>query len=670
MALHIEQLTLYKHGLGFFERGGSAEASFTLEFPRRAMDDVLKSLTVLPANATVSGVAFETPPDRNPEAQRQPLHINAERPLSSVVDAFSGRRVSVSLGDKEIEGELIGLEREDEEHLERALLVVQTNEGIRLLALRKITNIALLDDTTQGDLAFALESKRRDDERSHARVTLSNASDVQVNYIAPAPAWRVSYRVITAAVTDTQSTSAATSATSASAAGPGTIPGSEQHIDDSEIRDVFLQGWGIFDNTLEEDLEDVQLTLTAGMPVSFRYGLHQPTTPTRPFLQDESRVISAPMDFAVMRGGNADAVDAEMAEPAGAMMMSASAPKMRRERSQISAATMAQSAPIQASGDARGALFAYKIDAPVTVRRGESGMVPILSVKTRGERELLYNPNKNPNHPASSVRFKNGDLTLERGPATVIDNGEYAGEAVIPFTTGGTEVILAFAVELGISVSSEVRSREETRSVSVRDGSLFVGAVEYIESTYTVDSQLAERCVVTIEHPRQYNAELETVAIESSVGEARFKCPVGQRASVDFSVVEKRDRSRYEYVRGVDGARLQSYLDNRLVDRKLFDELSGILTTQATIFTIEQATIQREADREKVRERMNDTRENLSSLDATDDSSLRKRFVKQLEAFDDEMLAFDTQDQTARNEIARLETLIANELQRLSAPTK
>ena len=165
-------------------------------------------------------------------------------------------------------------------------------------------------------------------------------------------------------------------------------------------------------------------------------------------------------------------------------------------------------------------------------------------------------------------------------------------------------------------------------------------------------------------------AELETVAIESSVGEARFKCPVGQRASVDFLVVEKRDRSRYEYVRGVDGARLQSYLDNRLVDRKLFDELSGILTTQATIFSIEQATIQREADREKVRERMNDTRENLSSLDATDDSSQRKRFVKQLEAFDDEMLAFDTQDQTARNEIARLETLISNELQRLSASTK
>jgi hypothetical protein len=669
MALNIERLTLYKHGLGFFERCGAAEASFTLEFPRRAMDDVLKSLTVLPATATVSGVAFETPPDRNPEAQRQPLHLNAERPLSSLIDAFVGRQVIVSIGDKRVEGALIGLEREEEEHLKRAVLAVQTSSGIRLLPLDDVSAIAFADDSAEGDLSFALETKRRDEERSYARVTLTNESEVQVNYIAPAPAWRVSYRIITSPV----------HATTASSLHPLTSPPSEQPDSgdssrlvpspDSEARDVFIQGWGIFDNTLEEDLENVQLTLTAGMPVSFRYGLHQPTTPTRPTIEEDSRVISAPMEFAAMSASGAiyESMDMESAAP---MAMAAPAPLMRKSRSQLSATTLGESAPTQATGDARGALFAYRIDAPVNVRRGESGMVPILTVKTRGQRELLYNPRKNPNHPASSVRFTNGDLTLERGPATVLDNGEYAGEAIIPFTTSGTEVILAFAVELGISVSSQLSSREETHSVAVRDGSLFVGAVEYIETTYSIASQLAEPCVVTLEHPRQYNAEVETVAVESNVGEARFKCPVSPRATVEFVVVEKRDRSRYEYVRGVDGDRLQDFLNNRLVDRKLFDELSQILATQATIFSIEQATIQREADRGKIRERMNDTRENLSSLDAKDDSSLRKRFVKQLEAFDDEMLDFDKQDQASLQEIARLETTVANELQRLSASSQ
>lgn len=680
MALNIERLTLYKHGLGFFERGGSAEASFTLEFPRRSMDDVLKSLTVLPATATVSGVAFETPPDRNPDAQRQPLHINAERPLSSVIDAFSGRRVSISLGDKEIEGELIGLEREDEEHLERALLVVQSSEGIRLLPLRKITNIALLDDHAQGDLAFALETKRRDEERSYARVALSNSSEVQINYIAPAPAWRVSYRIITSSVLDAKEPTASTGKTATGITATNrtnatnetnetdeTGPASKE-VAASELRDVFVQGWGIFDNTLEEDLENVQLTLTAGMPVSFRYGLHQPTTPTRPFVEEDSRVISAPMEFAAMSAASASYEHMDMMESGAPMGMVAPAPIMKRSRTQLSAASVGESAPVQASGDARGALFAYKIEAPVAVRRGESGMVPILSVKTRGVRELLYNPRSGHSNPASSIRFKNGDLTLERGPATIIESGEYAGEAIVPFTTSGTEVILAFALELGVSISSVERIRSETRSVSMRDGSLFVGAVEYIDTMYTVDSQLAEACVITIEHPLHYSAELETNPTESNVSEARFKVFVGSRTSSDFEVVEKRDRSQYESVRGLDGARLQSFLEARLLDRKLFDELSEVLATQATIFSIEQATIQREADREKIRERMNDTRENLSSIDSTDDSGLRKRFVQQLGVFDDQMLAFDTQDQTSGEEIARLEALIANELQRLSQP--
>jgi hypothetical protein len=640
MALHIERLTLYKHGLGFFERGGEAEASFVLEFPRRAMDDILKSLTVLPKTATVSGVAFETPADRNPEAQRRPLDIDADRPLSSVIDAFAGRRISVSVGDRSVEGELVGLEREEDEHLERALLAVNTVTGIRLLALRDVTKIALLDDSAQGDLSFALENKRRDEERSYARVTLSSASEVQVNYIAPAPAWRVSYRVLAAPI---------------------------EGEANSEARDVFVQGWGIFDNTLEEDLEDVQLTLTAGMPVSFRYGLHQPTTPNRPFVQDDSRVISAPMEFAAMGGGDYDHMDMMMAEPAGAMEMAAApAPMMKRSRMQMTAASVGESAPIQASGDARGALFAYRIDAPVTVRRGESGMVPILSVKACGERELLFNARKNANHPASSVRFRNGTLTLERGPATVIDNGEYAGEAIVPFTTAGTEVILAFAVELGVSVSSQAISREETRSVVVRDGSLFVGVVEYIETTYTVVSQLAQPCVVTLEHPRQYNAELETKAIESTVSEARFKCPVGSRATVESKIVEKRDRSRFESVRGIDGDRLQEFLNEKLLDRTLYDALSEVLTLQARVFTLEQSTEQRENEREKVRERMNDTRANLSSLDATQDSSLRERFVKQLETLEDRMVAFDTEDSDVAREVERLEHDIANELLRLS----
>ncbi len=57
-----------------------------------------------------------------------------------------------------------------------------------------------------------------------------------MSYIAPAPTWRVSYRLVTGEQRRTRTARA------------------------------LLLGWGIFDNRLEEDLEGISLSLVAGCP--------------------------------------------------------------------------------------------------------------------------------------------------------------------------------------------------------------------------------------------------------------------------------------------------------------------------------------------------------------------------------------------------------------------
>jgi molecular chaperone GrpE (heat shock protein) len=627
--LKIQRVTLYKHGLGFFERSGTTDSSFELEFPRRAMDDVLKSLTVISlGDAKVLGVAFETPPDRNANAQRRIMPIDDETPISSVIAAFAGYKVRVQVGDRALEGELLGLEREDEDHLKRALLAVSTPERVELVPLAQVSSLALLDDRANADLRFALESRRRDEERSSARVRLSGPGEVSVSYIAPAPAWRVSYRVLARAVKG-----------------------------DSEARDVFVQGWGVFDNTLEEDLDNVQLTLTAGMPVSFRYELHQPNTPDRPIMRDDSRVMSAPVEFEAV-AASADSMDM--------MKMAAPAPAMKMQRARKLEAQLEESAPVQASSEARGALFAYHIDAPVSVRRGESGMVPIVGFKTRGSRELLFNPQKTPDHPTSSLRFKNSNLTLERGPAVVLDEANYAGEAVVPFTPDGGELILAFAVELGITVRHELRMREETSRLRFQDGSLFIDVIEFITTIYEAESALANESVLTLEHPRGYNATLETPSLESNLEFARFKFSVPARQKATFEVLEKRTLSRYQDVQGLNGQMLKHYLHDHLLEPSTFEALMTILEHQAHISALQTELQQLERDREQIRNRMNDTRQNLSALDAAKDSKLRTRLVGQLEALEDAMNAFDQRQQAIITEISSFESKISSSLQNLS----
>jgi hypothetical protein len=648
--LKIHRVTLYKHGLGFFERSGtvglsaeglSAEGSstnskleFVLEFPRRAMDDVLKSLTVISlGEAKVLGVAFETPPDRNPNAQRQVLPINDETPISSLIVAFAGYNVRVQVGDRTLEGELLGLEREEEDHLKRALLAVSTASQVELVPLAQVSNLALLDDRANADLRFALESRRRDEDRSSARVRLSGPSEVSVSYIAPAPAWRVSYRVLARAVEG-----------------------------DTEARDVFMQGWGVFDNTLEEDLDNVQLTLTAGMPVSFRYELHQPNTPDRPLMRDDSRVLSAPAEFETMSGmiaasaANMDMMMAQAPSPA---------PKMSKRARQLEK-QLEQSAPVQASGEARGALFAYHIDAPVCVRRGESGMVPIVGFKARGSRELLFNPQKTPDHPTSSLRFNNANLTLERGPAVVLDEANYAGEAVVPFTSAGGELLLAFAAELGITVRSELRQREETSKLRFQDGNLFIDVIEFVTTVYEAESALANESVLTLEHPRGYNTTLETQATQSNLEFARFKFTVPANQKASFEVLEKRTISRYQDVRGLNGQMLKLYLRDHLLEPRTFEALMTILEHQAQIADLNAELIKLEQDREQTRGRMSDTRQNLGALDATKDSKLRTRLVDQLESLEDAMNALDQRQQEVKAKISSFESKISSTLLELS----
>ena len=143
-------------------------------------------------------------------------------------------------------------------------------------------------------------------------------------------------------------------------------------------------------------------------------------------------------------------------------MMRAAAPAMRS----FSADALAEATPVATTGTDLGELFQYVISTPVTVGRGQSAMVPIVSARLEAHKELLYNGSKMPTHPVATLRLRNETgLTLERGPLTVAEAGEYAGEAMLPFTAPGGELFLAYAVDLGITVTEtpEAAFRDDSR---------------------------------------------------------------------------------------------------------------------------------------------------------------------------------------------------------------
>jgi hypothetical protein len=200
MSLPIRKVTLYKHGLGFFERGGKAEGDgLTLEFPRSAMDDILKSLVVISENGQVLGLEFETPPDRNPAAHRQALSLEANHSLTQLLGALRGQRVRIETAGQTHEGQLVGSELEEGDHLKRAKvsLYVPEQKQVVVLGLESLETLTLLEAPGQGDLEFFLKTVASDEERATARLRLSQGQhELSVSYIAPArlPPVRPNYR--------------------------------------------------------------------------------------------------------------------------------------------------------------------------------------------------------------------------------------------------------------------------------------------------------------------------------------------------------------------------------------------------------------------------------------------------------------------------------------------
>jgi len=96
------------------------------------------------------------------------------------------------------------------------------------------------------------------DARRTVRLTLDGREhDLLVGYTVETPIWRPSYRLVFS-------------------------EGTAQ-----------VQAWGIVQNLSGEDWSDVDLSLVAGAPVSFRSQLSRPTVPLRPTVTDQGAVIDA-----------------------------------------------------------------------------------------------------------------------------------------------------------------------------------------------------------------------------------------------------------------------------------------------------------------------------------------------------------------------------------------
>lgn len=637
-ALPITRLTLYKHGVGFFERRAQLEGeAATLSFRIEDMNDILKSLTPFDwGGGQVLGVEYATPQTREERLAGCSIKLGDRSSLQDLVTALRGRRVVLHLDQQEsLSGTLVGLDSAPQEQPLATTLVSLLQDGsaqVHTVPLGRLVGVEILDERGATDLRFFLETSLMQENFRQVTIHLTPGShDLSVSYVAPAPTWRVSYRL---------------------AAQSAPAKGKPQAL---------LLGWGIFDNQLEEDLQGIGLSLVAGMPISFVYDLYTPFTPERPTMQEEARVAAAPVEFAQAMPASVGDRAMLRAMPMMAAGMAAPMPAPAALRAP-DLAELSKAARVETTTADLGELFQYTIATPVTVGRGQSAMVPIVSSRLSQRKDLLYNGSKMPTHPVATLRMKNSTgLTLERGPVTVLEDGQYVGEALLSFTAAGGEIVVPYAVELGAKVREEAGSRREVHGLRIQGHVLIVEEWDIRWREYRLTNSTREALTILIEHPRTAHYDLfdSPQPQEKTDEHLRFGLQAAAMGEAKLLVQERRLNRRHEELQRQSAGALSAYLKQELLSTRDRGALADLLALWDKLAARERRLEEIEKERAQIFKAQEQIQGNMKTLDKTGkEGTLRASYVDKLEESERQLQSLAGEEASLKAEIAKLKEQI------------
>jgi hypothetical protein len=599
-------MVLFKHGVAYLERSGAADGPFELSFRIDEMNDVLKSLAVWVArgDATVGAVAFDKPEDPEQALARRKLRLEPGLALQGLLASLRGRRVSVSLDDGPVSGEVIGIENAPiADGAKRLRLVLRAGDGqIALVDVDRARGIALDEAPSRADLEFLVDRSRAATagESRLVRVALSGtAEDLRVSYVIPAPIWRVSYRLAT--------------------------------IDN----DVMLMGWGIVHNPADEDLDAVDLTLTTGQPVSFVIDLYNPKNVARTVVEETSRAAAAPTQFE----------RAPMPPPAAPRMMAAGAPA-GPPPAPAPAMAPAPMASAMADGAAnasnyadRGEFFEYRVATRVSIKRGGSAMVPLLSRRIPAKKERIWRVGQAAS-PDLVLSFDNeSGAVLEEGPAVIYADDVYAGEAMVPYSARGTKVRLAFAKDLAIRCKSSARSQSVASSLSL-NGEYVVEELRH-EMLWTLraESDHREPVDVVFEVPKIAGRTWDPAGpqpFETTANYHRFRVTVYPQGAAVLEPVERWPGSRSIHAAQLGAQDLQLWFDRQFLDAATYGALAEVFNHHNAANLADAERQRAEREREEAWQKQSKISTQLQVLkDAGPEGELRMRYVRELAAAQD-----------------------------------
>jgi hypothetical protein len=663
--LPLQQISLFSSGVGYFERGGTVDGNATvqLSFQRAGLNDVLKSLIASDPSGQLRPATYSLP-ELLQQAQTNNLPLPADQTLGDILRGFQGAQIEITTDGKTIRGQLIGVARKtitNEKDYQTTVDVASmlTDDGFQTIRLDKLESggkVLLLDPVLNKKLVSQLKQQAlklaSSVDDSYIPVSLHFAGkgkrSVQVGYIQSTSVWKTSYRL----AFDSAKTKSA-----------------NVH--------PLLQGWAVVENTTNEDWNNVNLNLIAGTPVSFTMNMSAPLSVQRPEVAVPfagtlaSQVYGESMESAdhvyapaPMTSATRGAMGPEGPAGSGGMgggyaadkrsfnveTQNALAVNGALRKSSISAKDLLEQQANVNSGE-RGALFQYAIDQPISLKRGEASMIPIVSQAIDGEKFSIFDTRDSDYlHAVNGLRITNSTkLHLAGGPLTIYEDGTYAGDAQITDIAPGENRLVSYSLDGDLIISRKnIPGNTYLMGFSIKNGVLWISRKQRIINAYDMHNKADAEKKVLVLQPITNGFELIEPAkpSEKAKDEYRFEVPVAAGKTTEFKTVTERTYSETAALLNTNIDTLLVYSQNEKISPKLKSALEEIIKRRNALTDIQNQRKVLQDQIKNIDDDQNRIRQNMNSLPR--DSDLFKSYMAKL-------TTQESQLENLRQQVAKLQ---------------
>ncbi|MBB5057132.1 hypothetical protein HDF16_001817 [Granulicella aggregans] len=680
--LPITRVALYKNGVGFFEHVGHVigDQSVTIDFTSPQLNDVLQSLTAIDLNGgRISGAGYNSTTPLDQQLKTLPLALNGDPSDVDFYNAIRGARVSVTGVGAGITGRLLSIDLRAAKSKDtdpnatssnddrRFVTVISESGQVRTVELTPTVSVALLDTALHTDVTRYLELLASTRNQGLRHLTLldrgTGSRELRVSYISEVPVWKSTYRILF----------------SQTAAGTTT--------------DATLQGWSVVDNTTGSDWTNVHLDLIAGAPQSFIQPLSTPYYTRRPEIPLPAEAQLSPQTHE--SGGITPQDAVAPAPPRGVAEMSSTVevngppmamagpiPMSKRDRffgggvgsgsgngmgpgsggntgggifrpgtgavSYEQAATNSNSP--QTTTSAFDDFFEYSLTDPITIRKNESALVPILQTKLPIERVTLWSPSE-PVALRALWITNSSNLTLDRGSFSIVENGSFGGEGLLDPIHPGEKRLLSYAADQAVRVTTDhTNNTRRVIHLTIKNGMLTESSTDVAEVEYLVRNAAPDARLVIVEQPvRQgWTLDSDPKPAETTPTVYRFRVATKPQETVHLHIGER--HTNYEYIRLVDRSieQITLLIKNAKASPAVLAALQPVFDIHNKVVGLDEQIRAREADVAEIAKDQDRLRENMKALKGSaEERDLLKRYTGGLNAQEDKLAAF-------RSELATL----------------